>query len=351
MAEKSDWQPPSGWQPPQLIVDNETTETPDAVDSSQVNHDIADTGLADVGLPSPSPPVLGGVPMGRPQFQRNQPQPPPPHQPPPPPGPQQIGNPNDSLSLMQLRRIVNEFPKTEPLSYAFHYSDTATYEEEVDEWFSYNPAEFKRLNRAREAFERRWAKHSPAATWLEAEDSGIREVFLQDEIQGMLSEDLRKRCKSLQIILHIILGVWHETAGLKAEVPQTKIKDPETECVDEESSDSEEELSNKTKATKPQTTHMKAGIKAFSDAGGISILFNVMQNAFKHLWLANSWLRVDFADNSRDEDFRETQLTEEDIPLIQDELDNVTTIMYLVIEGTRHDLKTLASTRAKLGRL
>src|SRR6266536_4785172 len=79
--------------------------------------DVADTGLADVGLPSPEQPT--SVPMGRPQLQRNQPQPPPPHQPPPPPSPQQICSPSDSLSLLQLRRIVNEFPKMDPTSYAF----------------------------------------------------------------------------------------------------------------------------------------------------------------------------------------------------------------------------------------
>ena len=41
---------------------------------------------------------------------------------------------------------------------------------------------------------------------------------------------------------------------------------------------------------------------------------------------------------------------EEDIPFIQDELDNVTTIMYLVIEGVRNDPVTLESPRGKLRR-
>ncbi len=118
--------------------------------------DIADTGITDVGLPVPQSPSSASV--GRPQFQRSQPQPPPPHQPPPPPAPQQVGNPNDSLSLMQLKRIVTDFPKADPTSYAFTYADTATFEEEVDEWFSYNEAEYRRLNRARATFERRWKK-------------------------------------------------------------------------------------------------------------------------------------------------------------------------------------------------
>jgi trans-2-enoyl-CoA reductase len=51
---------------------------------------------------------------------------------------------------------------------------------------------------------------------------------------------------------------------------------------------------------------------------------------------------------NRDDDFRETKLLEEDIPFIQDELDNVTTIIYLVIEGIRDDPKTLDSARAEI---
>ncbi|TVY81591.1 Factor arrest protein, partial [Lachnellula suecica] len=282
-----------------------------APDPPKDDADVADTGLADVGLPAPQPPM--SVPMGRPQLQRNQPQPPPPHQPPPPPSPQQNGNPQDSLSLMQLRRIVTEFPKTEAISYAFTYADTATFEEEIDEWFSYNEAEYKRLQRAKDTFARRWKKFA-GAPWLEAEQ-GQRESFVEREINGLLATDLRRRCKSLQTILHIVLGVWDETAGIKP--------------ADEEENASK----RKTKATKYQLEHMKFGILLVARAGGIPLLYEVMQNAFKRLW---------------DDDFRETKLLVEDIPFIQDELDNVTTIVYLVIEGVRHDPITLESPRMKL---
>lgn len=39
---------------------------------------------------------------------------------------------------------------------------------------------------------------------------------------------------------------------------------------------------------------------------------------------------------------------EEDIPFIQDELDNVTTILYIIIESVRNDPKSLATARTKL---
>jgi hypothetical protein len=235
----------------------------DAPTSKDIS-DIADTGLADVGLPAPQ--QFTSVPMGRPQLARNQPQPPPPHQPPPPPSPQ--GNPNDSLSLMQLRRIVTEFPKIDPTSYAFTYADTASFEEEVDEWFSYNEAEYKRLHRAKDTFERRWKKFA-GKPWLETKENEFEkcEKFVEREVNGLRATDLRRRCKSLQTILHVILGVWDETAGLKIE--------------DEELTKGEKW---KTKATPLQLEHMKANILLVSQAGGIPLLFEVMQNAFKRLW-------------------------------------------------------------------
>lgn len=254
-----------------------------ASDPPKDNADVADTGLADVGLPAPQPPA--SVPMGRPQLQRNQPQPPPQHQPPPPPSPQQANNPNDSLSLMQLRRIVTEFPKVDPVSYAFTYNDTATFEEEVDEWFSYNDAEFKRLHRAKDTFERRWKKFS-GNSWLEAEKEQ-REKFVKQEVGDLHDVDLRRRCKGLQTILHIILGVWDETAGMKtAEVegPEDKGEEEAEEPKDKAAGGEKTETKPKTKATQPQLEQMKEAIVLVAEAGGIALLYRVMQNAFKCLW-------------------------------------------------------------------
>lgn len=230
--------------------------------------DVADTGLADVGLPAPTQvsQTPASASAARPQFARNQPQPPPPHQPPPPPSPQQIGNPNDSLSLMQLKRLVTEFPKVDPTSYTFTYSDTATYEEEVDEWFSYNEAEFKRLHRAKDTFQRRWKKHSEKP-WVEADQEG-KLKFVKKEVQGLHASDLRRRCKSLQTLLHVILGVWDENAG-KAEELET-IQSNETK--------------GRTKSTPSHVESMKTSISLLAESDGIEMVYEVMQTAFKHLW-------------------------------------------------------------------
>lgn len=245
--------------------------------------DVADTGLADIGLPPP-PQSLMSVPMetSRPQLTRNQPQPPPPHQPPPPPAPQQIGNPQDSLTLMQLRRIVTDIPKFDPTSYAFEYEDTATFEEEVDEWFSYNEAEFKRLFRAKNTFEKRWKKFN-GGIW--PVNSQVLADFVRQETNGLISTSLRTRCKSLQTIMHVVLGVWDETAvdcDHEEMPPEGKAK-----CSKDLNGDLKGDNNKggpKTKASREQLEQMKKGIQAVSDSGSISLLFRVMQDSFKRFW-------------------------------------------------------------------
>jgi hypothetical protein len=196
---------------------------------------------------------------------------------------------------MQVRRIVTDFPKAEAAPFAFTYADTATFEEEIDEWFSYNEAEYKRLLRANDTFVRRWKKFA-GIPWLEAEQRQ-RESFVEREINGLLATDLRRRCKSLQTILHIILGVWDETAGMKpGESPTTpyKLDKGKGRAVEpEEDSNSKapstgfsatDTAKRKTNATKYQLEHMKFGILLVARAGGIPLLYEVMQNAFQRLW-------------------------------------------------------------------
>lgn len=240
--------------------------------------DVADTGLADIGLRSPHPDSSTGPSTGRPQFQRNQPQPPPPHQPPPPPAPQQIGNPNDSLSLMQLRRIVTEFPRIEPIAYAFTYADTASYEEEIEEWFSYSDAEFTRLRNAQETFERRWKKFE-TRSWCSA-DKGAQEAFIKREITGLQTTDLRRRCKSLQTLLHVSLGVWDETASMDNLAPDGS---------GEPGTDAEGGVKSKTVATKTQVDLIRTGVRLITECGGVSQIYELLKRAFDRLWYAESF--------------------------------------------------------------
>jgi hypothetical protein len=229
--------------------------------------DIADTGLADAGLPSPNSQAQVDPNIGRPQLQRNLPAPPPPQQPPPPPSPQQVGNPTDSLSLIQLRRIVSEFPRVEPTAYAFTYADTASFEEEIDEWFSYHNAEFLRLRRARETFERRWKKNTELS-WMEASQEEKRSL-IKKALEEIGSDQLQRRCKSLQTLLHIVLGVWQETAGPSGTAP---------------TSDGSEQAHVRSKATKSQVQSMKDGVDLITECDGVNRIYEAMRHTMERLW-------------------------------------------------------------------
>lgn len=293
--------------------------------------DVADTGLADVGLPNPDGEAASSS-AGRPQLQRNQPAPPPPHQPPPPPSPQQIGNPADSLSLMQLKRIVSEFPRTEPTAYAFTYADAAPFEEEIDEWFSYNDAEFARLRRARNTFETKWQEFDEKP-WSAA-DFELRKKFLEREIIGLHVGDMQNRCFSLQNILHIVLGVWDESAG---GLDASQANDGEVG-----------QQKSRSTATKSHLDSMINGVLLLTECGGISQVYEVMRTALGRLWYAQSYFQLNGADHTRHDGYREATYTEQDISLMQDELDNVTTIIYILIESARYYPEVLSSTREGL---
>lgn len=227
--------------------------------------DVADTGVADIGLPSPAAQVPPPSTVGRPQLARNQPQAPPPHQPPPPPSPQNVGNPTDSLSLMQLKRIVTDFPRVEPTAYAFNYADTASYEEEIDEWFSYNDAEFVRLRRSRDTFLRRWKKQS-LSSWNTAHNDS-KKRFIRKELEDLESPLLGRRCKSLQSLLHIVLGNWDENAAGIPAVEPNSLKDKP-----------------KTAATKSQVEAIRNGVLLITDCGGASRIYDSMKRAFDRFW-------------------------------------------------------------------
>lgn len=171
---------------------------------------------------------------------------------------------------MQLRRIVTEFPRIEPVAYAFTYADAATYEEEVDEWFTYNEAEFLRLRNAKETFERRWKKFD-TRSWMDA-DKETQMAFIRREVTGLQATDLRRRCKSLQTLLHISLGVWDETAGIHSS------------AINGDELDAPEKPKGRTAATAAQIESIKAGVLLVTECGGVSQIYELMRRAFDKLW-------------------------------------------------------------------
>lgn len=183
--------------------------------------------------PGGSPKILANsVPSApkwwaRPVLRRDGSAAPPPQQPPPPAPPQQreeTGNPTDSLSLMQLKKLVTDLPKFEPTAYAFEYEDTRAFPEELEEWFQYTEEDRYILLRSKQMFEEKWAQTQTTSViaaqgslgWSKVPQAD-RESFLTGAVQALSSPEGTTRVKSLECISYVALGAWADTAGLDEE--------------------------------------------------------------------------------------------------------------------------------------
>ncbi|KAF2840375.1 N1221-domain-containing protein [Patellaria atrata CBS 101060] len=171
----------------------------------------------------PKPKDRVSVPL-RPSIRRDKFVPPPQQLPPAPPPPQEAEMPS-SLSLMQLRRIVNEMPRIEPTPYAFKYEDTASFPEEIEEWFSYSIEEQAMMLKAKASFLAEWATYKGAdieeyqrgdIDWTKS-NSESRAHFIDQCLVGIQHLDSSARLRNLESLVYIALGCWYETAGEAAQ--------------------------------------------------------------------------------------------------------------------------------------
>ena len=171
---------------------------------------------------APSPPRL--QPLSRPILRREGSIPAPPQQPPPPLPEQkqeEPQNPTDSLSLTQLKRLVADLPKIEPTAYAYDYTETLSFPEELQEWFQYSEQDTLALLKAKHTFIQTWEQvHSErpepsdaALEWPDVEDDD-RTWFVECAIRALDHSAPNSRIKSLECLSYIALGVWGDTAGL-----------------------------------------------------------------------------------------------------------------------------------------
>ena len=172
----------------------------------------------------------GAVPLsgGRPGLTRGSsvPTPAPLHLPPPaPPAPPPDAPPSDSsLSLSQLQSLVRGLPKVESTPYAFTYDDAPSFEEEVEEWFTYAVEEQAMLLKAQASFALEWSTFNGmdetsyregSLDWTQATPSQ-HEAFVEYLLEGIRLPDPAPRLKRLEALVYILLGCWHETAGLRS---------------------------------------------------------------------------------------------------------------------------------------
>ncbi|GJC93732.1 hypothetical protein ColKHC_02558 [Colletotrichum higginsianum] len=224
-----------------------------------------------------------------------------------PPAPSDQPQPTDSLSLMQLRRIVAEFSRGEPVAYDFVYSDMGSHDEEIDEWFVYQFWQWVRLNAAQRAFEWQWQhEYDMHTTWEETEHEA-RAKFTQDALDGLQVNDLTQRSASLGKILYLVLGRWGDTS-----TPAT-IGD------------------RRSAASATQLVAIRSSIAFLTSLGGIGTVWEALQNCFNVFWLDDPRLAQPGG-------------TQE----AQDELINLMTIMYVIIQEALSFPKELETTRSEL---
>lgn len=222
----------------------------------------------------PNPPRANA----RPVLRREGSAPAPPQQPPPNPPQSQDepSNPTDSLSLLQLRRLVTDLPKLEPTAYAFEYSETRSFPEELQEWFSYTEEERYMLLQAKETFNEKWEQaqaerpnsSDKASGWTEVEPE-YRDSFITEAIKGLNNPELSSRVKSLECISYVALGVWGDTAGMDLGGEEVDLSVQAKKWVD-------------TQNTKPkvQLKWIMNGTRTLCKNGAVQKLFDVL----RRLW-------------------------------------------------------------------
>ncbi|KAI9698031.1 MAG: Factor arrest protein 11 [Candelina mexicana] len=279
----------------------------------------------EVGVPTP---VTRTVVPTRPQLRRETSTPAPPQQPPPPPAAQSepdLSHANDSLSLMQLKKLVVDMPKGEATAYAFTYEDTASFAEELEEWFTYSDEEREDLLHARQTFEKAWetyiSRHAPRDTpgqsWIEV-DPTLRRKFVVHEVAGLEHPDVKRRGASLEALLYIGLGLWYETGGAGDNENQ------EVTGSDEKTAESRPGDS-KHSGTEQQLKWMRIGAEAIYDGMGVQAVFDVMRGACLRAFDPE---RQDLLEQTKHQEFERRELAD------------ALTLMYLLVEVSRQQISS-----------
>ncbi|PYH82287.1 putative pheromone-dependent cell cycle arrest protein Far11 [Aspergillus uvarum CBS 121591] len=164
------------------------------------------------------------LPPRRPELRRDSSAPPPPLQPPPPAPvqhnqPQNQDAPPDSLSLAQLRQLVQEMPKVEQPAYAFEYADAQPFVEEIEEWFQYNEYDRAMLVGMKWSFEHKWHTFcedrsvDPSQQYWLAAPRDLQKAFMSHIVDGLGESTGLVRFEASEALCYAVTGVWGITAG------------------------------------------------------------------------------------------------------------------------------------------
>jgi hypothetical protein len=222
---------------------------------------------------------------GRPELRRDAAAPPPPLQPPPPaPGQQGFEMAPDSLSLAQLKRIVQDIPKVEQQVYAFEYADCQPFPEELDEWFQYSEPERMMLLGSQVSFDQHWQEFceqqssGTEPSWLDASHE-VRALFMEHMLDGLQVSDMFSRIEALEAICYTISGVWGITGG---KFVQDYPEDPTAE-----------EAAETPRSKSLQIKWIVDNVLLVHECGGIPKLFEYMRDVYDKERFVNRGPNID----------------------------------------------------------
>jgi hypothetical protein len=198
--------------------------------------------------------------------------------------------PTDSLSLTQLRSLVREMPKAEKPSYTFVYNDASSFPEEIEEWFSYSPDDQNALQDAKRSFIREWVMYNGLKEddgsaylkgdidWTEVDDAD-RQRFVQDAIAILGEEDSSPSvCASLERLVYIALGCWHETAGQDIS-PMNR-----AEAGEDGTPPSPNNFDRSFRQSSLQLKWIKQNVQLMCNAGGFNPVYELFKNSCLREW-------------------------------------------------------------------
>jgi hypothetical protein len=157
----------------------------------------------------------------RPGLQRGSsiPTPAPLHLPPPAPSAPPASLPD---TLAHVQNLAKSLPKPDAAPYAFTYDDASSFPEELEEWFSYAVEEQAMLLKAQASFALQWSTFNGqndttyeegGLDWNRA-DVSQHDEFVEQLVLGLKQVDSTLRLRKLEALVYVLLGCWHETAGL-----------------------------------------------------------------------------------------------------------------------------------------
>jgi hypothetical protein len=208
-----------------------------------------------------------------------------PTQPPtlPPPAPPPDTPQNDSLSLSQLQNLVRGMPKVESAPYAFTYNDAASFEEELEEWFSYAVEEQAMLLKTQASFALEWSAFhglndasngEDGLDWAAATESQHKD-FVQHLLGGLKEADPALRLKKLEALVYVLLGCWHETAGLLD--PSEPLQDGATTSRPESRADNAR--STAYEKSGKQASLIRRNVHLLADCNGIQSIVGTLRSS------------------------------------------------------------------------